>query len=104
MVRKIRLSKGWSQEQLACFSGLSIRTIQRIERGQSSGLESLKCIAAALDIDIAIIQSSINSNSTDKFLSTNPILPAADVKETANFYSENLGFEVDVLWEEPPTQ
>lgn len=102
MIRKIRRSKGWSQEQLADFSGLSARTIQRIERGQRLGLESLKCIAAALDIDVAKIQNSINSDQTGKYLGTNPILPASDVKETANFYRDILGFEIDVLWENPP--
>ena len=34
-VRKLRLQRNWSQEQLAQVSGLSIRTIQRIERGQT---------------------------------------------------------------------
>ena len=33
IVRKLRLQRGWSQEQLAEMSGLSTRTIQRIERG-----------------------------------------------------------------------
>jgi len=42
MIKKIQLSKGWTQEQLAQFSGLSVRTIQRIERGRNAGLESLK--------------------------------------------------------------
>ena len=30
-VQKLRLKKGWSQQQLADFSGLSVRTVQRIE-------------------------------------------------------------------------
>ena len=33
-VQKLRLKKGWSQQQLADFSGLSVRTVQRIEAGQ----------------------------------------------------------------------
>ena len=33
-VQKLRLIKGWSQQQLADFSGLSVRTVQRIEAGQ----------------------------------------------------------------------
>ncbi|MCP3290272.1 helix-turn-helix domain-containing protein, partial [Aeromonas hydrophila] len=27
IVRKLRLQRGWSQEQLAAFTGLSVRTI-----------------------------------------------------------------------------
>ncbi len=42
IVRKLRLQRAWSQEQLAQLSGLSVRTIQRIERGQACGLESSK--------------------------------------------------------------
>ena len=52
IVRKLRLDKGWSQEQLAEISGLSVRTIQRIERGQKPSLESLKALAAAFETDV----------------------------------------------------
>jgi transcriptional regulator with XRE-family HTH domain len=41
LIQKLRLQRGWSQEQLAELSGLSIRTIQRIERGQTASVESL---------------------------------------------------------------
>ncbi|MCE1237238.1 MAG: helix-turn-helix domain-containing protein [Hyphomicrobiales bacterium] len=30
LVQTLRLKKGWTQEQLALVSGLSVRTIQRI--------------------------------------------------------------------------
>jgi transcriptional regulator with XRE-family HTH domain len=35
-IKKIRLERHWSQEQLAEMSGLSIRTIQRIENGENA--------------------------------------------------------------------
>ena len=56
IVRKLRLERGWSQEQLAQMSGLNIRTIQRIERGQNAGLESLKSLAAVFEIDLSQLQ------------------------------------------------
>lgn len=56
VVRKLRLQRGWSQEQLADFSGLSIRTIQRIERGQKASLESLKSLAAVFEVDVTALQ------------------------------------------------
>ena len=52
-IKKIRLERHWSQEQLAEMSGLSIRTIQRIENGENAGLESLKSLAAVFDTNIA---------------------------------------------------
>ena len=38
------------------MSGLSIRTIQRIERDQKAGLESLKALSAVFDIEISELQ------------------------------------------------
>ncbi len=51
IIRKLRLQRGWSQEQLAEISGVSTRTIQRIERGRKASLESLKCLAAVFETD-----------------------------------------------------
>lgn len=56
IVRKLRLQRGWSQEQLAELSGLSIRTIQRIERGHKPSLESLKSLAAVFDTSVSKLQ------------------------------------------------
>lgn len=53
LIQKLRLQRGWSQEQLATISGLSARTIQRIERGQTPSLETLKALAAIFEIDVS---------------------------------------------------
>ena len=52
-LKKMRLERHWSQDQLAEMSGVSIRTIQRIENGENAGFESLKSLAAVFDINIA---------------------------------------------------
>lgn len=52
ILKQLRMSRHLSQEQLADMSGLSVRTIQRIESGQNASLESQKCLAAALDVDL----------------------------------------------------
>ncbi len=54
-IRQRRLDRGWSQEELARHSGLSTRTIQRIESGQKAGLESLKCLAAVFETSVSIL-------------------------------------------------
>ena len=46
---ELRNAKAWSQQHLADVSGLSLRTIQRIEKNQSASQESVKAIAAAFD-------------------------------------------------------
>lgn len=50
-VRFLRESRRWSQEQLADLSGLSVRTIQRIERGDASGFDTRRAIARAFEFE-----------------------------------------------------
>jgi len=52
ILKQLRISRHLSQEQLAQMSGLNVRTIQRIESGQNASVESLKCLAAALEVDV----------------------------------------------------
>jgi transcriptional regulator with XRE-family HTH domain len=52
VVRKLRLQRGWSQEHLAELTGLSVRTIQRIERGHKPGLETQRALAAVFEIEL----------------------------------------------------
>lgn len=52
ILRKLRLQKGWSQEQLAEVSGLSVRTIQRIERGAQASLESANALAVVFQVEV----------------------------------------------------
>lgn len=44
LVKRLRTQRSWSQEQLAEYSGLSVRTIQRVESGNKASLETLKCL------------------------------------------------------------
>ncbi|AOZ50464.1 MULTISPECIES: 2TM domain-containing protein [Chromobacterium] len=53
LIQKLRLQRGWSQQQLADLSGLSVRTVQRIERGQGASVESLKSLASVFEIDFS---------------------------------------------------
>lgn len=66
-VQKLRLKKGWSQQQLADFSGLSVRTVQRIEAGQPASTETLKSLAAVFEVDFTSLEQepSMTTASTD---------------------------------------
>ncbi len=61
-VQKLRLKKGWSQQQLADFSGLSVRTVQRIEAGQAASTETLKSLAAVFEVDFATLNPEPSMN------------------------------------------
>lgn len=56
-IQKMRLQRGWSQQQLADASGLSGRTIQRIEAGHPGSIESLKSIAAVFEVHFSTLTS-----------------------------------------------
>ena len=55
LIQKLRLKRGWSQQQLAHASGLSTRTIQRVEAGHPASTETLKSIAAVFEVDFSTL-------------------------------------------------
>jgi len=55
ILKELRISRHLSQEQLAQMSGLNVRTIQRIESGSNASFESMKCLAAALEVDVSTL-------------------------------------------------
>ena len=49
-VKILRNQKGWSQSELAALSGLSVKTIQRLEHGQGApSLDTAKALASIFD-------------------------------------------------------
>jgi transcriptional regulator with XRE-family HTH domain len=93
IVRKLRLQRGWSQEHLAEISDLSVRTIQRIERGQKAGLESLKALASVFDIDLAQLHEETPMNENDNENMTWEEQRALEyVRDVKGFYSHLTTF------------
>ncbi|SHF91035.1 2TM domain-containing protein [Vibrio gazogenes] len=90
-IRKRRLQKGWSQEQLAQLSGLNIRTVQRIERGQKPSLESLNALAAVFEIDLSELQGEQEMNKNNQ---TNQI---SEEERAINYVRDIKGFYSHVI-------
>jgi transcriptional regulator with XRE-family HTH domain len=61
LVKSHRNKRAWSQTQLAEVSGLSLRTIQRIEKTGSASLESIKSIASVFEIEAQSLQTTPDS-------------------------------------------
>lgn len=59
IVKKLRANHGWSQDQLAAYSGLNVRTVQRVENGQKASLETLKCLASVFEVDVSTLTEEI---------------------------------------------
>jgi len=60
-LKELRESKAWSQSHLAEVAGISLRTIQRIEKSGIASPESAKSICASYDIQIVDICVSEHS-------------------------------------------
>jgi transcriptional regulator with XRE-family HTH domain len=64
LIQKLRLKRGWSQQQLAQASGLSTRTIQRIEAGYPASTETLKSLAAVFEVDFSTLNPEQTMTTT----------------------------------------
>ncbi len=93
LIQKLRLQRGWSQQQLADLSGLSARTIQRIERGQVASAESLKSLAAVFEIDFSSLQPESDMNtSPDQGMRTDEALALQHVRKLKGFYKQLMAY------------
>lgn len=85
LIQKLRLQRGWSQEQLAEVSGLSVRTIQRLERGQPGSLESMKALSAVFETDLdRLKEPTMDAPRSD--LRPDEALALAHVRKVKSFY------------------
>lgn len=54
-IKRWREERHWSQEHLADLAGIGLRTLQRIENGETASQETLKALAAAYTVDVAAL-------------------------------------------------
>ena len=86
LVQKLRLQRGWSQQQLAELSGLNVRTIQRIEKGQEPSVESLKSLAAVFNVEFSTLKEQGMVNVIIESQSAEEILAFNQVRKLNGFY------------------
>lgn len=92
-IQKLRLKRAWSQQQLAEACGLSTRTIQRIEAGQSPSTETLKCIAAVFEVDFSTLQTENEMTTATLSLDQKQEQDAfAQVRQLRRFYLHCLRY------------
>lgn len=90
-VQKLRLKLGWSQQQLADASGLSVRTVQRIEAGYPASTETLKSLAAVFNVDFSTLNPELVMNpNTDTS-------PEKEEAEAFKFVRKLRGFYLHAL-------
>ena len=67
-LKKLRLELKWSQEKLAELSGLSIRTIQRIENGETASIESLAALSSVFKVDFYSGEGSEQKETEENYI------------------------------------
>jgi transcriptional regulator with XRE-family HTH domain len=97
LIQKLRLQRGWSQEQLAELSGLSARTIQRIEGGQTASAESLKAIASVFEVDFSTLKEPDMDAPTNPNVPPDEALALAHVRKIKAFYMHLVQYVVIVV-------
>ena len=70
-VKALRMERSWSQEHLAAASGVSLRTVQRIETEGNASAESRLSLAAAFGVDAsALVSANAAENPDPTFVPT----------------------------------
>lgn len=64
-LKQLREHRAWSQTHLADVAGVSLRTIQRVEKSGVASPESVKAICASYGIDVSDLleQKNVGSNT-----------------------------------------
>ena len=91
IIRKLRLDRGWSQGQLAEIASLSVRTIQRVERGGSASLDTMGALASALDVPIKEIAKESTMYQPNE-LDIRESEALTYVRDIQGFYHHAIGF------------
>ena len=68
------------------LSGLNVRTIQRIEKGQEPSVESLKSLAAVFNVDFSTLKEQGMDNVISESQSAEGILAFNQVRKLKGFY------------------
>jgi transcriptional regulator with XRE-family HTH domain len=87
LVKAFREDMGWSQETLAELTGLTVRTVQRVEAGEPSSPDTRRALARAFKIQ-----------DLDFFLKPNPVpTPEEIAEQKAKFERDNVVLDAKVV-------
>lgn len=65
-IRQLRTSKGWPQDQLARISGLSVRTVQRVESEGIASFNTAMSLAATFEVNVSELQQAPELEMSNK--------------------------------------
>ncbi len=96
----LRRKKGLSQEQLSNLSGISVRTIQRIEKGiVEAHVTTIKILADCLEVDVENLLGAESSATSETVANANKLSPAFHALALAGMFFPVLNIILPgVLW------
>jgi transcriptional regulator with XRE-family HTH domain len=96
MIKFLRSQKRISQEELAEMSGLSLRTIQRVEAGHRISYSSLRDLSSALNVDVYELEWELYAmNKTSDEYTESPLWVRVLLRKTWFF----PGRRWSLIWE-----
>jgi DNA-binding XRE family transcriptional regulator len=72
IIRQARTARAWPQDQLAEAAGVSLRTVQRVERGAPCAKETLQALAAALGLEAGVLVAAAPVEREGRVLGLSP--------------------------------
>ncbi|TDS77571.1 helix-turn-helix domain-containing protein [Amnibacterium kyonggiense] len=89
-IAALRRERGWTQEHLASVSGVGVRTVQRLEAGEDGSLETLRRVAAALEVPVPeLFAASASPGDSGEIEATT--VPVGPAEVTASARAERRG-------------
>lgn len=106
IIREARAARAWPQEQLAEAAGVSLRTVQRVERGAPCAKETLQALAAALGLETGALVAAAPVEGEGRVLGLGATasfwVGLALCAPTLLFVVTNMGYYgFDLAWMEP---
>lgn len=94
VVRRLRLERGWTQEQLAAIAERSSKTIQRVERTGKYDLETRSALASVFEIELKQLDGEkkiqqAKKQDGDRFLFYHRLLSGSSIVE---IFQETFGY------------
>ncbi|SFF96780.1 DNA-binding transcriptional regulator, XRE family [Planifilum fulgidum] len=93
LLREARLRKGWSQQQLADFAGISVSTVERAERGEPLRIDSIQRLCECLDKtpeELGLLKNEDRKKEKEMEALLHDITPLTNNWNTADLWHDDV--------------
>lgn len=69
LIKELRQNRGWTQQHLADVIGLSLRTVQRIEKNGTTSLETISALSSVFEVERNKLVKEQNTVAKERLIS-----------------------------------